>query len=659
MRPALGALPGAESRTLQRTFALGDPVLVIGPGCQRIGFDRTGTGGAGGHGPTAWDEVLRRTRLVYAAADASGRDFLEPLWRSKLSDETLAALQGADLPPDLELVVDDGAQPIHPRDRMRTEFGGLLLRVLIDCTRALGSVLTTGQTPVVSWHTLIQVTPAEDDWGDGATWRRSASDALDDVAGLASALWSWSLANPLSSANERYLESVGIEVQAGSDRDERLRAELSPTLDRLDVEAIADCTGRLVDSCLRGGDLPLSGATIEWLADLLWHILAGDSMVPPSQAEYAFYVNLRKTTSRRARLFTRPHPGEYRGEASDRSTLDREHGLLSEKIVRRLLAYDSGLERATSWDWSGDERLRFTRTIAATLLAHTDSERSNAPPAIALSASYDLSLERQVYEILEPGQRFHVIVPVWVRALGRNRHLDWLWGSYVKREGTFAPEHLQSPAGKRLSWSWYSDEEERETDIEGPILIKGNGSPLMHLAGRRSGPVGLGEAGLRSREHWEEETVELATIFSEYDSLASIITLSAAGETRQGLPGKVHAALAWDRRSWLFFGDSFPDWIPRLRLLYGARSSLGVASSVRSGARLGDLRPAVTEKIALDRDFDWPEVALLGALEVSAYECDLAYVANYPRQSSSDPEVGAFLSDVQDRWGRGIRPVEG
>ncbi|MBF6619587.1 MAG: hypothetical protein ITG02_05090, partial [Patulibacter sp.] len=137
------------------------------------------------------------------------------------------------------------------------------------------------------------------------------------------------------------------------------------------------------------------------------------------------------------------------------------------------------------------------------------------------------------------------------------------------------------------------------------------------------------------------ESVRLASIFTEYDALQAILSFAKAGSERnQGLASDVTATLNW-HRNWLFLGDSFPDWLPRVRLLFNASNAANRFETSRDASQ-----------IAVDRRFDWPEQALLDALGIQQFECDLAEFGAYFTKASSvrgdDERVDSHLDAVRE-----------
>ena len=85
-------------------------------------------------------------------------------------------------------------------------------------------------------------------------------------------------------------------------------------------------------------------------------------------------------------------------------------------------------------------------------------------------------------------------------------------------------------------------------------------------------------------------------MFTEHDSLQAILSFADVDQKHQfHLAENVTAALDWCRNSWVFLGDSFPDWLPRVRLLFNAKSAW-------------QSRPA-DGHVAIDRRFGWPRSA--------------------------------------------------
>jgi hypothetical protein len=662
-------------------FAKGSPVLVLGSGCDRVGFD--------GESSEAWAEVTRRVRLLHHEAGADEKLFLAALWESKLSAATMdekASIGG--LPPRLDLQDEDEARLAHyndeePLDKVRiVHLAAPLLSALVGCTQILGEVIGSGTVPVLSWNTVIHPL-------DGNARRTAAANNLTRVSKAAGLLGDWSRTSPPVAKDRKELEGMGFDEQDLRQRlpDTELGTVRLRTLQIMKIGAIHTTTRWLATSCLLAPAaydpavsverLPLTGAMIEWLADLVWHVIVCDTGVPHSQAELAFYINLRGTDTPTGapspRSFTRALAGEHRASSKED---------LTELIAQRMERGATGCEEEQDIDWENDARHRVARTLAASLMIHWKMYKAGKGRLpVAIATTYDLVLERQLLESMRQGQSFHILVPVM-----KDEERAWLWGTYKKTKGTFNPKDLTSAReGRWLSWDWYEPERADSRDgraPQGPVIVKLNGSPLIDLGGNSEASVIARKARAQEPSRFARRahdcSVRLLCIFSEYDSLRTLMALQRAGEptggtfSKSALPFQISQAFDWKGRSWLFLGDRFPDWIPRLRLLLNAETKSPLTSEPTGATKAADGEDApltdtppdeatkavavdpvevvdprevvdsleVTDKIAIDRHFDWPERALLDALDVYWYIGDLATLADYPNAS------GDFFEDV-------------
>ncbi|MBE2318359.1 hypothetical protein DVA67_020425 [Solirubrobacter sp. CPCC 204708] len=602
---------------LQLTLATETPVLVLGPGCHRVGFDA---------GP-AWQEVVRRLGLVWARIGVDrgfapgsdevapdlfvnqARGFLENLLASKASAETrergrvpIEALQATRLPETWKSL-----------DGPRTHLAASLLGVLYESTRCLGNVIATGESPVTNWLTVSH--PGETRSSDQAPEGAPAADAAEaDVARgragrhLESALRTATYLHHWSQSPD--LEGHDLALHMGNFKAVARTAKLTTALSVLKIEAV-QVRLKTLETTRFKRDLPLDGALIEWLADLFWHLMVTDSRVPPSQAEVAFYVNLKADAD--DTVFRRPGAGEVR--AVDADDLNREIG-------RLLRTYDSGPRPADAPPLPRDQLLQM---LAACVLQAFKPEGRRS---VVLSSDFDLSFERTLLEMSAEDQKVHLVVPVW-RCEGTARVLDWLFTTIERTDADVTEEALTQPE----SWALYGDVPSRDAEgdpVAGPIVVKLNGSPLVQLDERPDG-VAL----------TEEETVKIATIFTEYDSLQAIISFT---EGQHGLAADLINEIQWRTRSWIVLGDSFPHWLPRLRLIYNARSHFRRSKSKGRGR---------TEHFAIDRRFGWPERPLLDVLRIRGYEEDLGELPLLVDRTTAirdgHPAVKKYLANVRER----------
>jgi TIR domain-containing protein len=624
---------------LQATFALASPILAIGPGCHRIGHSQT----------DEWERVVDRICLVWHRIALTGdndeigarRDFLARLWSTKQADDASPpgdddddhdAAPAFEVPPEAKIWE---REPALAKERARVALATDLLCVLVEATRALGAVVQTGAVPVSDWQLLSD--KHEPAARAGVESRKRVEELLCSACALANDLAL--VRKPSSKGPFPALERHGLKAADGR----------SDKLQLLKIQEIHAALRSLLKTRFGATPRGLSGAVVEWLSDLFWHVVASGAGVPPSQEELNFYVNLQTKIAETERRFSRPHPGEYRGPADGGQRLSRD-------LVMLLGDYDSGQDERTR-DWSGP-REAFARTMAATLLAtwRAGGGRESRRPVIALVSDYDLMLERALVDMLGEDEGYHVLVPA-VTDPGKNAgkpQFEWLYGTH---------EPAATPAGREIAnplWRWFSLVP--KIDVErprGPIVIRLTGCPLY--------PLGtLVALGLTEQSPAGVEELAPAAVFSEHDSVRSIVALvpsrpSPGQPPPDGLWQSLFGAdgLTWEGRGWLFFGHRFSDWLPRLQLLITALM-LGQGPSIKQGEwRKPGLVPSQIRRIAVSRHFDWPEQALLDALTIEMHAIDLIEVSGYFAVPSSHHEsslpnskdVVGFLQHVGDTVG--------
>lgn len=664
----------------------GNAVFVLGPGCDRIDYDEG----------REWDVVAERVRRLWHALgdDGANRRFLEEFWRDKhtRAGRNRLPMKG---PPSAWTLPDPGPEPRDEvLERARIRLAEPLFRVLTSCTAMLGKVVATGEWPVRNWDGVVVPWDHEPSRSD----RQDCVDWLKNVQALAEALHAWAqsrgaLTDPQrSQLEDPELDFYGIDAgerEAGrvelTDAD-RQRVTAAEHADRktglriLDVAAIAVAARRMREHYLDPDAVgvepyQLNGAVIEWLGDLVWHVLIADSAVPPSQAEWAFLINLRAGVNgvSTPRTLSRPQHGEYRsGDAAQ----------VSRAVKLRLTYVPSGLGAPPA----EDRRHRVAAVLSATLWAQWRNRDAAGHAPIALGSSYGLLLEHYLLKHAEPKEQLHIVVP----ALINGRH-SWLWGTYSIRNKVPNPNGALQHGGGLLTWMRYDDPAMSKPG--GPIIIKLNGSPLLKLPDLVYECELIDPAAAQARPKFRNDPIVPLTVFAERDAMRALLALrkSQTGVTHspQGPAQRVQEALTWDRRSWLLLGDRFPDWIPRLRLLINTdEEALGAQPGLKQGAgtaagglqqRGGAVPPGdaalsgsdatapsadagagaasggpsqpskakVVAKIAIDREFDWPERALLEALEVKWLLGDLGELDDVPTR-----DEGWILEQVASQLGR-------
>lgn len=566
---------------LQLAFASGSPVIVLGPGCHRIGYDDP---------DRAWKRVVDRVTMIWTALDRPGlgeeyRLFLRQFWESKLSEETRREV-GQALPPGHNI---EQEKPTPPREQTRVALAIALLEALVASTEALGEVIARGKTPISDWLD-VSLPPDADEAAPAAAIQRAAALA-------------YALATPGGAVEAKTLAEAGL---AGVPTDPAYFTHMK-------IGAISESLKKLHKHCFVIHDVRLSGALVEWLSDVLWHVVISGSGVPASQDELAFYVNLAAdaVVTEQGVGFNRPRPGDYRQPDRD--------GVALTSDIRALLKRsepDLGVP-----DWNRP-RERFAATMAASLVESWRQDvtvKGRKPLALALVADYDVLLERAILQALDVDEHLHTVMPAWVTRLGERR-MEWVIASLERSSEQVGRDDVLTPA----SWRWFESHEGTFPELArpeiGPIVVKLSGSPL-HLT--REG-VPAAELGFDEPAGYEDASLTVATVFSEHDSLEAILSLAESAAARDTLASTLFesaAGLNWQKRAWLFFGHRFSDWLPRLRLFFAA-NGMGRPRKERTGMRNRG-------KIAVDRGFDHPERALLAALEIAPYKGDLRNVAGY------------------------------
>ncbi len=602
---------------LQSVFADGSPVMAIGPGCHRIGYDES----------EGWQRVVRRAGAVWHQigeapdGDAEARqEFLVRFWLAQLCEGDATSYNGRSLPkPSPRMEIRNRSDGADPAEKGRIVLAAKLLCALVDMTRALGAAVETGSLPVMDWQQVIADEARPDD--RSSQLLDSAAGSVREAVALTKAFGAV-LRNGVGDEDRAMLRRHGLAAEDVED----------DKLALLKIESVGAALEELVDVHLGVSSGQVSGAVVEWFADLFWHVVVSGAGVPPSQDELSFYLNLRKMPYSRRR-FSRPSPGEYRGEL-DGHGADQDGGATLRRDLSLLLSdIDSGIDEQPR-DWT-NPREEFALSMASSLV-ETWREEGDRRLTTALISDYDLMFDRALFECLEDGESFHVLVPVVAKLDDPTPPVAfrWLYGTIVKGEVGVGGE-----VGQPV-WEWFEEVAPvSKRRPKGPIVIRLTGSPLY-----RSGSVE--ELGLPQHGSDRIKRLDAAAIFSEHDSVRAIVALTRPSPV--GVPGAqslFHGlfgpqGLTWNKRSWVFFGHRFSDWLPRLQLLFTALMlAEGAAAEDQGQSGWKDEVPAnAIERIAISRSFDWPEQALLDALKITMQEVDLKRLSRYFDQKSTHHE---------------------
>lgn len=659
------------------------PIFVLGPGCYRVGFDNPENPG--------WREIERRVADLLSRLDGEERLFMREFFFSKLSDEHRAG-------PDREAAADrlDGlvvaaerrwdeerkvaagndsdardrsAQAMQTFDPWRTLLATEILQAFRHASCCLGLTIGNGLSPVLLWQEAMVPVEAIAGWSKDTTdldGFGTAVDRLDDRGAeyhfrasrraIRSACVLTRALHDLSEENRIGRQQVGAMAGILLPDDVNLEVSVPDALVRvlkgplevllpLRMVAVLDV---LDDRCFTGRFEALRGANVEWLGDLLWHVLSSDAEVQPSQAELAFYVTLSEQRPPQVHDLRRPAYGDRAAGDFDLTRLtnrSQPEGASAnhdvDSVLRtiaaclhaqhRMVMYADGLRKGA------EERMRAGFSGVYTAEEQQVVRRTMDLQVLALVEDYGDTLEQALFDLLDIEGRFHVAVPAWLKT-ERGRKIDWLLATIVKK-GADEPT---------VEWRWLAEAEK----AVGPIVIKLNGCdrPLLGVQPLRGLVSQLTIVSATSRHN--EASMELAIIYDEHDRLTAMQTFDELIGDPTSTSGLVSAlnthdkGLSWQGRTWIILGQRFADWIPRLSLF------------TRRWAGAKDTKtPTPTNYWAIDRSFDWPERSLLESLDISMIEGELGAVAKTltgtaaldDRRSSIGQQYGALFGQVAGR----------
>ncbi len=319
----------------------------------------------------------------------------------------------------------------------------------------------------------------------------------------------------------------------------------------------------------------VTGSLVEFLTDLLWHVITFDSAVYPRMDELALQVSLVLKGNGPVR---RVEPGL----AIDRSTVSD-----LERAVR------VSVERGFCVEDQPSIRSEFLQALAKVL--HADYARPSVASRslkpfhpVALSSTFDLELERALALAGSRGAAFHVGLPVFVwadvqsdapipRIDGRLRWVvgEFDCGSINDLSGLIEPKN---------GWKWLEDLDpsaEGDRGLVGPLVLKISGSPLHRLPDTVAGDPGLRKTvdetmSVTDRKAAGQEPdsrLNHSVLLGEFDVMQfmridqwAYDKRGAKTTIRQGLPTWISQALRDRRRQWLFLGQRMHDWNARLQL---------------------------------------------------------------------------------------------
>lgn len=326
-----------------------------------------------------------------------------------------------------------------------------------------------------------------------------------------------------------------------------------------------------------GGYLSLH--ELEWVADALWHTFRYDQAAYPRADEFAFQVA----------LFVIGATG--RRPERDVALEAARPRLTSETIATWFHRYSGS---------PSNRMLAFYDALAKVLVAGHEGSRPtgaggregigsiNPLHPVAFSMNYDLEMERALQQC-EESTVFHVVVPIYAYLDPESEpEVQWLIGRTTKHTSVERPQ-----------WTWFPQAGlPRRGSIQGPILIKLNGSPLHDLPSP-------GEVGGIDQYSQEFQRFEHALILSETEHLQHIVW-------RDMLPDFGETVLLRKERTLVFLGHSIKEWSTRLRMF----SQIHRPTKPR-------VKRAESQMLAINRTHDPFRSAILGSIGVHRLVGDL------------------------------------
>jgi len=341
-----------------------------------------------------------------------------------------------------------------------------------------------------------------------------------------------------------------------------------------------------------------------WLADLFWHTVRFPLHAYPTTSELTFYLSLMIATSQQLRRGRLAQVAELQGRYGD-----------------QLDGICDWLEFCEQGDTPADLHLGTAAALQYQFGDKGSMVGESLPWPVAFTTNYDRALERAFDRL---GVPYHVVFPVFAGSPGSEKHSQEpeIRQDQPEKETEHPPLTPTSiawvfttvfPAHARRSRSpddctkWKSDDLDK-MGIAGPIVVKLHGSPLHRVPE----PNDL---------HMPQRTVlQHCIVLAESSYLVTIMTDNP-------YPPWIEWALKDCTRSMWFLGYSIADWNIRLRLFEHVRPRM---------ESYGEKRPR-TMRVAFDRQFDYLQGAVLGALDVCIYKGELE-------------TLGAWLKNTPEVW---------
>lgn len=323
----------------------------------------------------------------------------------------------------------------------------------------------------------------------------------------------------------------------------------------------------------------LSGTTVEWLTDVLWHVLIFDSPCYPTREELALQVSLAddvKSPIQKVELTALTSGG-----------IDQDWERYGYAMSRTL----SGLRGGSA---PVPEVGALHRELAASLnlsyhrwREERGSSDALSPLPLAITLTTDLEMERSLATDAHGSGFYHVAFPMILTNVNHNSrgHVRWVVGKF--RAGlTSGPElwsQLTHPVGQ---WELLNDVAEGirlaafsrlAPVLQGPLLLKANGSPLHFVAeplvdNQKIADGFVAEILSDSQRRQNGRRRGLARHVPTTTEL-EILQLTqvdqwAMGATngKAGLHEAIRSSFNEHTRGWLILGHDLSEWSSRLQL---------------------------------------------------------------------------------------------
>ena len=358
---------------------------------------------------------------------------------------------------------------------------------------------------------------------------------------------------------------------------------------------------------------PLRGSTVEWLTDVLWHALTFDSPCYPTREELALQVSLavdspspiEKVELTALAPWGLEQNWEPYRHAMSRTLTGLQGGSRAVPPVGKLhAALASSLGRSyRKWRQEGAKKA---------------DERVPGPASLAITLTTDLELERALATD-EGGSYYHVAFPMVLTSANHNNrgHLRWVVGTFesgVPNDDPDLWQRLVRPVGE---WQLLNDVAESfvlagygtglQGGLEGPLVLKANGSPLHEVEPDLADNPALRDGFLREISTARPERVRgrrggkarhvPATTELDILQLTQVDQWAMGSDNgRAGLPTYIRKLLEGPTRGWLILGHDLSEWSSRLQLFTQISLSSLVQPSRNGDSRVRERTLAVVRK---------------------------------------------------------------